>query len=265
MYPQTRGSIVTFLPALFLFVYSASSFADYLSLPPDWEDRVVYYQSFEGEGGLPDVNAAGLELIEMMNAESGGIRGCCGVPKDAGSVQLRGMALSPHLPLAVSFWWALQEDADKDSGFGLFHLTNGRGFVSHFARSGPWCALDRPAGVLQVYYLPQIKNVNGIYDRDLMAHVDLKNGVWHHTAIVINAGSFVSLYTDGEKLFEIRITGRSFRESDQLNHVILGSSGGLPVALDEIVILNRPLLDEEIASYVQAVRQMRSANYPVKP
>jgi hypothetical protein len=256
---------MTFLPALLFFVYSAGSFANYLSLPPDWEDRVIYYQSFEHKNGQPDINAADLELMETMNTRTGGIRGRCGVPEDARSVQLRGMALSPHQPLAVSFWWALQEDADKDSGFGLFHLTNGRGFVSHFARSGPWCALDRPAGVLQVYYLPDIKNVNGIYDRDLMAHVELKDGVWHHTAVVINAGSFVSLYTDGEKLFEIRITGRSFRESDQLNHVILGSSGGLPVALDEIIILNRPLLDEEIASYVQAVRQMHSVNYPLEP
>jgi hypothetical protein len=256
---------MTFLPALLLFVCSADSVADYLSLPPVWEDRVIYYQSFEGEGGLPDVNAAGLELMETMNTRTGGMRGRCGVPGDVRSVQLRGMALSPHRPLTVSFWWALQEDADRDSGFGLFHLTNGRGFVSHFARSGPWCALDRPAGVLQVYYLPDIKNVNGIYDRNLMAHVELKDGVWHHTTIVIKAGSFVSLYTDGEKLFEIRITGRSFRESDQLNHVILGSNGELPVALDEIIILNRPLLDEEIASYVQAIRQMHSVNYPLEP
>lgn len=256
---------MTFLPALFLFICSAGSVEDHLSLPPDWEGRVIYYQSFQHEDGQPDINAANLELMETMNTGMGGIRGRCGIPEDARSVQLRGATLSPHQPLAVSFWWALQEDADKDSGFGLFHLTNGRGFISHFARSGPWCALDRPAGVLQVYYLPDIKNVNGIYDRDLMAHVELKNGVWHHTAIVINAGSFISLYTDGEKLFQIRITGRSFRESDQLNHIILGSSSGPPVALDEIIILNRPLLDEEIASYVQSVRQMHSVNYPLKP
>ena len=151
----------------------------------------------------------------------------------------------------------------KDSGFGLFHLTNGQGFISHFARSGPWCALDRPAGVLQVYYLPGIKNMNGIYDRDFMAHGELKSGVWHHTALVFTAGSLVTLYLDGARVFQIRTTGRSFHESDLLHELILGNSGELPVALDEVVILNRPLLDEEIATYVKAIRQMNQVDYPV--
>lgn len=44
--------------------------------------------------------------------------------------------------------------------------------------------------------------------------------------------------------------------------MIWGNSGGLPVALDEVVILDRPLLDGEIAIYVRVVRQMNQVNYP---
>jgi hypothetical protein len=106
--------------------------------------------------------------------------------------------------------------------------------------------------------------VNGIYDRDFMAHAELKSGVWHHTALVFTAGSLVSLYLDGKRVFQIRITGRTFQESDQLCEMILGSNGGLPIVLDEVVILNRPLLDEEIATYVKAVHQMNQIDYPVK-
>ena len=201
----------------------------------------------------------------MIDLSPDGIRGRCATPGESKSIGLSGAAVSPHRPLAVSFWWALQEDANKDSGFGLFHLTNGRGFVSHFARSGPWCALDRSAGVLQVYYLDGIKNVNGIYDRDFIAHSRLKAREWHHTALVFNAGSLVSLYLDGEKVYQIRLTGRSFNESDQLHEMILGNRGEFPVALDEVIILNRPLLGEEISDYVMAVRQMNQINYSIDP
>lgn len=255
------------LPVLLLLAYSASGGAntsDLLSLPPSWNNRVIYYQSFEQEDGAPDINASGLEIMEMMKTDANGIRGHCAVPGNTGTILLNGEAFSPHKPLAVSFWWALQEDATKDSGFGLFHLTNGRGFISHFARSGPWCALDRPAGVLQVYYLPDIKNVNGIYDRDFMAHAELKVGSWHHTVLVFTAGSLISLYLDGNKVFQIRVTGRSFQESDQLHEMILGNRDKFPVSLDEIVILNRPLQDEEIATYYKAIRQMNQINYPIK-
>jgi len=261
-----------FLPILLILACSAGgadapnpeSNAVYLSLPPDWEDRIIYYQSFERRDGTADIDAAGLETMEMMETGHNGIRGRCAMPGSVKSILLSSAAFSPHRPLTVSFWWSLQEDATKDSGFGLFQLTNGRGFISHFARSGPWCALDRPAGVLQVYYLPGIKNVNGIYDRDFMAHAELKSGVWHHTALVFAAGSLVSLYLDGERVSQVRVTGRSFHDSDLLHEMILGSSGGLPVALDEVVILDRPLLDEDIATYVKAIRQMNQIDYPVK-
>jgi len=131
----------------------------YISLPPSWENRVIYYQSFEQENNKAEINNSKLELSEMMDIKSGGIRGRCAIPSGVKSIQLKGKALSPDKPLAVSFWWSIQKEADKDSGFRLFHLTNGKGFVSNFIRSGHWCALEKPAGVLQVYYLQDIQNV----------------------------------------------------------------------------------------------------------
>ena len=255
------------LPVLILFAYSiinGSDLPDHLSLPPTWDSRIIYYQSFDRNDGSPDINTASLKLAWAMETDTYGIRGRCAMPGEAKTIGLSGEAISPHKPLAISFWWALQEDAMKDSGFGLFHLTNGKGFISHFARSGPWCALDRPAGVLQVYYLPGIKNVNGIYDRDFIDNAELKAGVWHHTTLVFTGGSLVSLYLDGERVFQIRTTGRSFHESDQLHEMILGNRGELPVTLDEVMILDRPLIDEEITTYVKAIRQMNQINYPTK-
>ena len=234
----------------------------YISLPPSWEDRVIYYQSFDQ--GKPEINTSGIELVEMMDTGSAGIRGRCAIPSEAKSIQLKGKALSPDKPLVVSFWWSIQKEADKDSSFGLFHLTNGKGFISNFVRSGPWCALEKPAAVLQIYYLHDIQNVNGIYDYDIVNSLALKREEWHHTAIIFTAGSMVSIYTDGKMVSHIRLTGRSFSESDNLKIMILGSNGGLPIALDEIIILDRPLMDEEIAEYVNIIRQMDRVGYPVK-
>jgi len=90
-------------------------------------------------------------------------------------------------------------------------------------------------------------------------------GVWHHTAVVIMAVSLVSVYTDGRMVYQVRLKGRSFRESDRLYQLRLGSPHGLPVALDEVAIFNRPLLAEEIAEYVRALRQMHRIGYPSPP
>jgi hypothetical protein len=174
---------------------------------------------------------------------------------------LRSPEFSPHRPLTVSFWWALQEDAKIDSGFNLVHL-QGRGIVSHFSRGkGEWCALQRNAAILQVYYLPGIQNVNGIYDADWAAHIELKAGAWHHTALVIHGGSLVEVYTDGKLAWSVRIDGRPFNEEDKLNDLTIGTRGAPAMAIDEVIILRRALTAEEIATYVTAVRQMREAGY----
>lgn len=158
---------------------------------------------------------------------------------------------------ALSFWWALAEDAKIDSGSGLFGISGG-GYIGHFVRGkGEWCALQRPTGVLQVYYFRGIQNVNLLYDGDLAAHLDLKAGVWHHTAAVFRAASIVELYTDGRKVAEIQTEGRSWRAGDNLRQIGFGpfGSGG---SVDEILVLDRAASGEAIARYYSVLSRLRS-------
>ncbi|MBL7222896.1 MAG: hypothetical protein ISS72_03490 [Candidatus Brocadiae bacterium] len=233
-----------------------------LALPPSFEDRLLYYNSFDGEDGKPQARSDSVEPRGELTIAADGFRGKGARTGKQGWLQLKSADFSPHLPLTVSFWWALVEDHKIDGGFGLIHLGGGRGMVSHFSRGkGGWCALERPAGILQVYYIPGIKNVNGIYDRDLMAHVDLRGGAWHHTAMVFRGASLVEVYTDGEKAWETRLVGRSFAASDKLHDLVIGTRGGAPMLLDEVVILRRALTPGDLRRYVRALRQMRAVGY----
>jgi hypothetical protein len=233
-----------------------------ISLPPTFEDRLLYYQSFDSPDGAPEVNGTG-SAPNALEPQPDGIRGRCALGAQDTGLHLNSEAFSPHRPLTASFWWALVEDARIDGVFGLFHLTNGRGFISHFSRGqGEWCALQRPAGILQVYNLDGIANVNGIYEGDLLGKLDLRAGVWHHTAIVIRGASLVEVYTDGLKVFETRNNGRSFAPEDKLHDLRVGSFWGAPALIDEVAILQRALSAEEIADYVHAIRQMAAVDYP---
>ncbi|MGQ9731870.1 MAG: LamG-like jellyroll fold domain-containing protein [Candidatus Zipacnadales bacterium] len=235
-----------------------------VSLPPSFEDRLLYYQSFDTVDAAPEVNRTGVTAPVLTTGTNGFYgRGSAGQPGEA--LHLVSETFSPHQPLTVAFWWALTEDAKIDGSFGLFHLTNGSGFVSHFSRGrGEWCALQRPAAVLQIYYLPQIQNVNGIYDYDLLTTLDLRAFTWHHTALVINGASLVRVYTDGRLAWETRTQGRNFMAHDRLHDLTIGSSHGTPLALDEVLILRRALTDREIAEYVRAIAQMHEAKYPLR-
>jgi hypothetical protein len=239
-----------------------SNLTPYLGIPPYLEDRLIYYNSFDSPDGKPEIVTIAAKSTEgPRRGVSAPTRGVIGRCTDT-AVRLRSSAFSPHRPLTISFWWALQEDAKVDGAFGLFHLANGRGFISHFSRGkGQWCALDRPAGVLQVYYLHGIQNVNGIYDRDWMAHIALKAGVWHHTALTFSAGSVVILYTDGIPVYAVHLRGRDFAETDALHDLSIGNRGGAPLWVDEVIILQRVLTPDEIAEYVRIVTSMRQA-YP---
>ncbi len=235
-----------------------------VGLPPAFEDRLLYYNSYDGNGAGGEVVGEGVEVRSRPIAVfGGGFRGTGAQADKQRVLQLHSEHFSPHRPLTVSFWWALAEDHKVDGGFGLVHLGGGRGFVSHFSRGkGTWCALERPAGILQVYYIPGIRNVNGIYDRDLMAHIDLRGGVWHHTALVFRGASLVEVYTDGEKAWETRLVGRSFEAADGLHDLVIGTRGGAPIVIDEVVVLRRALLPGDLARYVAALRQMRAIRYP---
>jgi hypothetical protein len=243
---------------------SYSNLTPCLAVPPFLEDRLIYYNSFDSPDENPEVNVIGAQALGKVTAGFPGMVGrSAGVGKNSAALHLRSSAFSPHRPLTVSFWWALQEDAKVDGSFGLFHLANGPGFVSHFSRGrGDWCALQRPAGVLQVYHLPGIANVNGIHDYDLMSHLELKAGVWHHTALTFSSGSVVILYTDGRPSYTVHLRGRGFNEADGLHDLTLGIAQGTPMWMDEVLILQRVLTADEIAEYVRILTSMRQVSYP---
>ena len=231
------------------------------SLPPSFEDRLIYYQSFDSPDGAPEVNLTG-SVPNPLEPSPAGLRGRCALGDQDTGVHLTSEAFSPHRPLTLSLWWALQEDAKIDGIFDMFSL-NGRGFISHFSRGrGEWCALQRPVGVVQVHGIPGIANVNGIYEGDLLSKLDLRAGVWHHSALVVRGASLVEVYTDGVKVFESRNNGRNFTPEDQLHDLRLGSYWGARTYLDEVVILQRALSADEIAEYVHMIRQMAAVGYP---
>ncbi len=239
---------------------------DLFGIPPAWEDRVIFYAGFEGGDGKPELNLADLEVRAMPTAAVNGVFGRAGAPT-AGrrTLVVSGAALSPHRPVAISFWWSVRTPVKVNGGFGLWHLDGGRGMCSLFARGGPWCGLRDTAAVFQVYYLPGIHNVNGIFDRRIRETLDLSPGAWHHTAIVFTAASAAAVYIDGRRVFSTRLRGREFAATDRLNRMTFGSGHGTPVALDEVMVLNRPLTAAEIADYVRAVRQMRTVGRPSPP
>lgn len=236
-------------------------------VPPWFEPCLVYHSSFEDGTGLPDLNDAGLitdldfrqgggePAPECVKALEQGFVGCGLEVFDwRAPLRLRGPAVSPHRPLTLSFWWALPRDLTIEGGFELCSL-HGAGLVALFCRGkGEWCALQRPAGVLQVYYFQGIQNINGIYDFDLLSSLDLRRGVWHHTAVVFRRASTVQVYTDGKLVAEATLSGREFAAADNLQMLLLGG----PLWLDELMVLDRAVEGQMIADYVRGVQQARA-------
>ena len=230
-----------------------------LTIPPELEDRLLYYNGFDVADAR---NPGGLERVGLVPVVAEGLFGQGALTGDGRALVLRGESLSPHRPLTVSFWWSLVEDARLETGFGLVHLGGRRGYIAHFCRGrGSWCGLQRPAAVLQVYYIPGIKNVNGIYDFDLLAHLDLRRGKWHHTALVVRGASLVEVYTDGRRAWGVRVRGRRFRPDDGLTELVVGTRWGAKMLVDEVVVLRRALTPQEIAHYYQAIQQIRQAGH----
>jgi len=249
-------------PPALLTTPSYDSLTPHLSLPPAFEDRLLLYHGFGRADGQAEIRRPTVTQVGTLPVAEG-FRDQGALTGNGRLLQVRSPAFSPHGPLTVCFWWAMQEDPKPENCFGLFHLGGKRGIVSHFSRGkGQWCALKRPAAILQVYYFDGIKNVNGIYDRDLLAHVDLRAGVWHHTALVFRGASLVEVYTDGRKAWQARVRGRSFRESDGLRDITIGTRGTPPMAIDEVIVLRRALTPDDIRTYVEAIRQMREVHYP---
>lgn len=244
-----------FLTVLLPVCCLADNPADRVFCPPAWSADLIYAHSFDADA--PELNSAGLKATGKIILAPNGLRGSCGQVEQRKDLLLSAAtdALSPHRPLTVMFWWSLPEDLPQQGGFNIIQLSGKRGYIGHFARGGPWCALDDTAGVLQVWSIPGIRDENAIYDRKLRQSIALTKREWHHTALVINGGSLISVHTDGQPVFETRTQGRSITADDGFNQLRLG--GG--VLLDELLILRTPLPPDTIAEYVTAMRQIRRA------
>jgi len=229
---------------------------------PAWFGRcATYYSAFEDGLDAPEVNRAEALVVPQGEDEARPV-----VAADAGFIGqglhirdgqapfvLRSAAFSPHRPVTLSFWWAVPYDLVVDGGYSLFSLT-GRGYIALFCRGkGEWCALERPAGVFQVYYFEDVRNINGIYDLDLLGHTDLRAGVWHHTAVVFRRASTIQVYTDGALSCEYTVMGGSFLEAHELVTLTLGG----PLYVDELAVLDRAIDPPMVAAYVLGTRQLQ--------
>jgi hypothetical protein len=226
-------------------------------IPSEWTSSLIYYQSFDTPDGAPDVNTANLQIVENLAVSEGGMLHDCGAPGSDPNrpqrfvlLKASDAALSPVHPLTVSFWWTFPSDLQVNGGCGLLSL-NGRGYISDFMRGGPWCGLTDSAAAVQVYDLPGIANVNGVYDTHIRDTVG-KAGVWHHTALVVSAASLVTVYCDGKQVFQTRTTGRGFQPGDGFDSLQIG--GG--VLVDDIAILNRQLSAQNIDDYFGFTRTL---------
>lgn len=222
--------------------------------PPWFEAQLAHYHTFTNKPESPDANNGALNIVaESCEAVGDGLFGRGLTIPDNASLTLQGDTLSPHRPWTLSFWWTLPEDLPVDGAYTLFYL-RGTGFIAAFCRGkGEWCALERPAGVMQVYNFAGIQNVNAIYERDLMSNLDLRAGVWHHTAVVFRRGTTAQLFTDGELVCEITTKGRAFRSEDRLHTLTLGSG----IVIDELAILDRAVDAEMIGDYFRGISQLR--------
>jgi hypothetical protein len=230
---------------------------DRIFCPPSWLPHLIYAHSFDAEA--PELNAANLRQGGKIILRPGGLRGSGGRVEQRADLLLAAGSdeLSAHRPLTVMFWWSLAEDLPPQGGFNLIQLSARRGYISSFARGGPWCGLEDTAAVMQAWSIPGIRDENNIYDTRLRQTLGLTKGRWHHAAMVINGGSQVSIYTDGRPVFEMRLQGRRLTAEDGFSQLRLG--GGL--LMDELLILRTPLEADQIAEYVTAMRQIRAAYF----
>ncbi|MBA2480228.1 MAG: hypothetical protein H0V44_06170 [Planctomycetes bacterium] len=220
---------------------------------PAWfQDNAIFYQDFSQGADRPRLNSADLRIT---GGEAAAVRaGFLGQAwsLEATELVLSGPMLSPHRPLTISLWWSLPRDLPITGGFGLAALT-GTGFISSFVSGkGEWCALQRPAGVLQMQRLAGIQDVNHLYDLDIAAHVDLRANVWHHTALVIAQASTAKLIIDGRLVGEATASGRFFTIGDELVNLRCGRG----IIIDELCVLARAIDVALIPDYVAGLRRI---------
>ncbi|MCM8785244.1 MAG: hypothetical protein NC899_03240 [Candidatus Omnitrophica bacterium] len=249
-----------FLIFILLLVLSLSS--ENLLVPEYLKANIVYYNGFEKEDGKGEINKWKIgEKFNKNNIIPEGFIGKAYLSKAnwKDGVILKSDLISPHNPISISVWWALKEDHKEGGSFEILCF-NGKGFISCFVRGGggdPWCALKKPAGVLQVYYFGGgLENINGIYHYDIMNTLNLKSKKWNNTFLVITNGIEISLYHNGKKFGKWTLS-RPLTENDLIKTLSFGFAWGEEIIIDEIFIYNRPLKDEEIEEYNKMITGLK--------
>ena len=236
-----------------------------LHIPPWLEDRVVYYQPFQGDPATPASNRIGAETVVSRGTLVPGLSGSGlqdpGPAQSASALLLRSPALSPERSLTLSFWWRLDAPMVAETCFHLLTLRGQRGMVANFVRGkGERCALTEPRIVFQVVYYEGIPDINGIWDGAAW----MEAGVWHHAAMVYRHATDVDVYWNGVRRSHHAIKGRPFAAADGGTLEIGPNWLFQPMTLDEVMVLDRALTADEIAAYVLAVRRLCAVGFPVQ-
>ena len=238
--------------------------ASCLYLPPWLEDRVVYYQPFEGDPKTPVINRIEAVTTVSRGTQVPGLAGRglqdAAPANSAGPIALRSPALSPDRPLTLSFWWRLDAPMAAETCFHLLTLHGERGIISNFVRGkGEWCALTEPRFVFQVVYYEGIPDINGIWDGSAWVEA----GIWHHVAMVCRNATEIDVFWDGVRRSHHTIKGRPFTAADGGALEIGPNWLFHPMTLDEVMVVDRALSGTEIAAYVLAVQRLREVALPV--
>ncbi len=232
----------------------------HLAIPPQMETRVIYFNTFSHPAGKPEINPAGATARKAGTVVPGGFFGRCLLLEKGRRLRIESPSFSPHRPLTVIAWWRIEAPLEKQNqGGGIMALRGpGRGYLSLFARGGPWCGLNDTHFVLQVYNIAGIKNVNGIFEGGFRRRYAAAPPRWHNVVLTVETGSLVGVYVDGERKQRYALSGRRFTADDNLSGIEFGGfAAGLRV--DEITVLDAALKERDIARYVTALTDIRHA------
>ena len=224
-------------------------------LPPEWGNRVVFYQNFNDKDLKPAINTAKLKVSHgKLPTSDDGLTGRTWSPhKDKGQAryELQGDLFGGARPYTVMFWWRPTKEMKLESGVNFLTVSgdNGRYILNRISGKQEWCQLPSPTITTQLQNCPGITNINDVGTRIWYD----EPGRWHHVAMTVYGGSDIKVYYDGAVKNIVTATGRQFK-SGEFNRIAIGSiDGDWPADFDEIILLDRALTDTEIAAYYKSI------------
>ncbi len=225
----------------------------YLTLPPSWAGRVVYYHGFEKSPGEAEMNLKGVKIAcTSKDMADDGFFGKALKCDPKQPYRIAGEALSASKPLTLLAWWRLDEEMKDESCFHLITLC-GRGHIASFVRGkGEWCGLREPTYISQIHGFTDIPNHNNPWG----GRAVFPKGEWHHCAISVGNANEVKIYWDGKLRETITAKGRRFAPDDTSVAEFGSNWLGHPMSIDEVVITDRVLSEDEIANYVKAMESL---------